>query len=125
MPLPFSEDITSLTDEQVHHASMELLQESFSTVEINGYQYTSNEIWDVLLYASTNRVSIKSACESLEHAPSYNWVYTILKEEVLEPSTLDELEQRANQALQATFPKRLTQRKKKIAIDLVLIPYFG
>lgn len=125
MPLFFAEDSISLTDEQVHRTGIEVLQENFHAVEINGYQYTSNEVWDVLLYASTNRVSIKSACESLSNAPSYNWVYTTLKEKVLMPSTLDELEQCTNQVLQATFPKRLTQKKKTIAIDLVLIPYYG
>lgn len=52
-------------------------------------------------------------------------MYGVLKDELLKPHTLDSLEQRANEALQAAFPKRLEQRRQRIAIDLVLISYYG
>jgi hypothetical protein len=35
------------------------------------------------------------------------------------------LEQQGNQGLQVTLPKRLNERAQKLAIDLVLIPYYG
>lgn len=74
---------------------------------------------------AANRLSIKGTCESLDGAPSYNWMYTVLKDEVFSTTSLDELEQQANAALEAGFPKRLTQRRQKLALDLVLIPYYG
>jgi hypothetical protein len=47
-----------------------VLKESFPEVSLHGYSYTQDQIRDVLLYASANRISIKAACERLENAPS-------------------------------------------------------
>ena len=44
------------------------------------------------VHGSANRLSIKGTCESLNDAPSYNWIYTVLKEEVFETASLDVLE---------------------------------
>lgn len=115
----------TLTHEHVYESTKTVLNESFDAFEINGYKYSNNEVWDVLLYASANSLSIKGACESLENAPSHNWIYTALKDEVFSNTSLTTLEQQANAALHKGFPKRLTQRRHKLAIDLVLIPYYG
>ena len=114
-----------LTHEHVYDLTKTVLNENFNGFEINGYKYTNNEVWDVLLYASANRLSIKGACESLDEAPSHNWIYTMLKDEVFENASVDVLEQQGNGALEEGFPKGLTQRRQKLAIDLVLIPYYG
>ena len=60
---PLPNDTPSLTACQVHTPTRDVLLGVFSDVEINGYQYTQNALWDVLK-ASVNRVSTKSACES-------------------------------------------------------------
>jgi putative transposase len=126
MPLSgFGPHEPALTHEHVYDISKTVLNESFDRFEINGYNYSNNEVWDVLLYASANRLSIKGTCESLDDAPSYNWIYTVLKEEMFETASVDMLEQQANAALKEGFPKRLSQRRQKLAIDLVLIPYYG
>ena len=126
MPISgFAPHEPTLTHEHVYDISKTALNESFDGFEINGYKYSNNEVWDVLLYASANRLSIKGTCESLENAPSYNWIYTVLKEELFENASLATLEYQANAALEQGFPKRLTQRRQKLAIDLVLIPYYG
>jgi putative transposase len=114
-----------LTHEHVYDLTKTVLNENFDGFEINGYKYTNNEVWDVLLYASANRLSIKGTCESLDDAPSYNWIYTVLKDQVFSTASLDVLEQQANAALEAGFPKGLKKRRQKLAIDLVLIPYYG
>ena len=123
-----------LTHEHVYDLTKTVLNESFDGFEINGYKYTNNEVWDVLLYASANRLSIKGACQSLDEAPSYNWIYTMLKDQVFENASVDVLEQQANGALEGGFPKGLKKRRQKLAIclcvarrqvDLVLIPYYG
>ena len=114
-----------LTHEHVYDLTQTVLNENFDGFEINGYKYSHNEIWDVLLYASTNGVSIKTSCESLVDAPSYNWVYTMLNTKLFESYSLDELEQQGNDTLKDTFPKRLEKSPLKLALDLVLIPYYG
>lgn len=122
---PGSHHSETFTSSQVHVAAREILQETFADCEINGYQYTQNAVWDVWLYASVHRVSMQSACKSLAEAPSSNWMYTALKEGLLESHDLASLERRANDLLHATFPPRLTARAQQLAIDMVLIPYYG
>ena len=126
MPAPeLNPHLERITDEQVHNLTQTVLHSNFDALQINGYKYSHNEIWDVLLYASTNGVSIKTSCESLVDAPSYNWVYTMLKTKLFESYSLDELEQQGNDTLKDTFPKRLEKSPLKLALDLVLIPYYG
>jgi putative transposase len=116
-------DTIELTSEQVRNEAMEVVGAQFE-MEINGYRYTSNEIWDTLLYASASGKTINYACMNLEDAPSCNLVYTYLSAE-LSNLTLEEIERRCNSMIVSTLPPRLDIRPQKIAIDLVLIPYYG
>jgi hypothetical protein len=52
-------------------------------------------------------------------------MYTTLQKELLESHDRTTLERCATEILHATFPKRLTSRAQKVAIDLVLIPAYG
>ena len=53
---------------------------------------------------------LRALAESFDDAPSYNCIYTVLKEEVFETASLDVLEQQANTALEEGFKnKRVTQ----------------
>ena len=62
MPISgFAPHEPTLTHEHVYDISKTVLNESFDGFEINGYKYSNNEVWDVLLYASANRLSIKGA----------------------------------------------------------------
>lgn len=122
---PSKQDRVSLSCDQVHDAVEHVLLEAFPEIMINGYDYSENDMWDVLLYASTNRISVKATCDKLPGAPSYNWIYTFVKKEVLSRYGLDGIEKKANESLEDTLPERLTRSKQKVAIDLVLIPYYG
>ena len=124
-PRPPVEDRKHHRIDQVHASTEKVLLDTFPEVMINGYSYTEQEVWDVLLYASLNRISIKGTCDRLSHAPSYNWIYGVVSEEVLDRYGIEILEQRANEAIEQTHPKGLARSRRKIAIDLVLIPYYG
>lgn len=124
-PHPFYINSAELNRDQVHTAAKEVMASTFPDVQINGYRYTQNEIWNVLLNASANRTSIKAASDWLKDAPSPNWIYTYLKEQVFEPCGLDCIERRGNESLESTFPKGLKKSSRKMAIDLVLIPFYG
>lgn len=119
------ENEPSITDAHIHGAVRELTRNIFPEVEINGYKYDENAIWDVLVYASANRISIKAACERLEGAPSFNWVYAFLGEQLPDIHTMKSLEKRGNDCLRASFPKGLGKKRRKLAADLVLLPYYG
>ena len=75
---PARNDTIELTSEQVRNEAKEVLETQFD-IEINRYKYTSNEIWDTLLYASASGKTINYACMNLEEAPSCNLIYTYLK----------------------------------------------
>jgi len=122
---PNLNDSSHLGSDQVHQSAEDVLKESFPEVSLHGYSYTQDQIWDVLLYASANRISIKAACERLENAPSYNWMYTFLADQLWDRFNLDQLEQRGNDALRAALPEGLDRKRHKLAIDLTLIPFYG
>jgi putative transposase len=115
----------TISDCQVQERVQETIQSRFPDVTINGYRYSENDIWKVLLYASANRLSIKGACDQLKNAPTYNWMYTELKNSLFEPHDLESMESRLNSSLHAAIPKGLKKRAQKAAIDLVLLPYYG
>jgi len=124
MPIsPERNDTIELTSEQVRNEAIEVVETEFE-LEINGYRYTSNEIWDTLLYASASGKTINYVCTNLEEAPSCSLVYTYLGEK-LSSLTLEEIEARCNEMIVSTLPPRLDIRPQKVAIDLVLIPYYG
>jgi hypothetical protein len=122
---PISHHNRPLTSAQGHTDARTLLQDTFSSFEIHGYQYTQNAVWDVVLSAAVHRASVKSACETLVEAPSCPWLYTALQEGLLEAHDLESLERHTNDLLETTFPKRLTHHAPKVAIDVVCIPYYG
>ena len=70
---PVRSNIIELTSEQVRNEAIEVVETEFG-LKINGYRYTSNEIWDALLYASASGKTINYVCTNLEEAPSCSLV---------------------------------------------------
>jgi len=117
-------DTIELTSKQVRNTAIEVVMSQFD-MQINGYKYTQNEIWDTLLYASASNKTIRYTCMKLENAPSCSLLYTYLNDKVLKDLSLEEIEKRCNDMIISTLPPRLDNRSQKVAIDLVLIPYYG
>jgi putative transposase len=117
-------DTIELNSKQVRNAAIEVVMSQFD-MQINGYKYTQNEIWDSFLYASASNKTIRYTCMNLENAPSYNLLYTYLKNKVLKDLSLEEIEKRCNDMIVSTLPPRLDGHQQKVAIDLVLIPFYG
>lgn len=117
-------DTIELNSKQVRNIAIEVIKSQFD-MQINGYKYTQNEIWDTILYASASSKTIRYTCMKLENAPSYNLLYTYMKDKALKDLSLDEIEKRCNGMIVSTLPSRLDNCQQKVAIDLVLIPYYG
>ncbi len=117
-------DTIEITSKQVRNSAVEVVKSQFD-MQINGYKYTQNEIWDTLLYASASNKPIRYTTMKLENAPSCSLLYTYLKDKALKDLSLDEIEKRCNDMIISTLPPRLDTRPQKVAIDLVLIPYYG
>ena len=109
-----------LHDEAVYKFVKEI-GERFLPLPEAGKDYTASEVYDVLLAAASQDTSIDHICHSSETGPSANTV----RNRVRDAYSLLEVEERLNQALEAKIPKKLVKRGQRIAMDLVLNPYYG
>jgi len=113
-----------VTAQDVHRLTSETLQEIFQ-LELSSSWYDATDIWDVLVAAAVERVTIETACDLLEDAPSPNTVRNIVCAMLGDDKALARLEERVNELLVARLPKNLLKRARPAAIDVTEIPYHG
>lgn len=82
----------------------------------------SRDLLRVLVFAAASRLSVHQACCQLERAPSGPTVLGTLASQF---SNLDTLEGHLNDLLARLLPKGLGTRGRRVAIDLVALPYHG
>jgi putative transposase len=82
----------------------------------------SRDVWRVLVFAAASRLSVHQACDQLERAPSGPTVLGTLARQC---SDLDALEGQVNDLLAKLLPKGVGKRGRRVAIDLVALPYHG
>ena len=97
---------------------------------IEGRELDDQGLWDILMYASVNRLTIESACQELAQAPSGNTVREHLAEALDDQrAEVVKLEERLNTALRAQLPRRVRRRlavmRFENAMDLHEVPYHG
>ena len=109
-----------LQDEAVYKLVKEML-EKFLPIADQGKDYTASELYDVLLAAASQDTSVDNVCHSSETGPSANTV----RDRVREAYYLKEVEKRINQALAEKIPRKLLKLGQRVAMDLVLTPYYG
>jgi hypothetical protein len=117
-------DTIELTSDQVLTMTIESLIEHFNLV-VNGHQFSTDDIWNVVVAASAQGQAIESAANQLESAPDPSTVRFHLRTGLVNVTTLEVLEAACNEALVAHLPPRLRGGWHKAAIDLTLIPYHG
>jgi len=115
---------------QVREAILQVVQAQVP-LPVAGAAEDDSWLWEILLYASVNRITIESACNELRDAPSGNSTREYLQDALDDrrPRVVA-LEQQLNAALRAQLPKRIRKRlargqRFEIAIDLHDIPYHG
>ena len=82
----------------------------------------SRDLMQVLVFAAAANLSVHQACHQLEGAPSAPTVLGTLAQQF---SDLEALEGHVNDLLARLLPKGLGQRGRRIAIDLIALPYHG
>ena len=82
----------------------------------------SRDLLRVLVFAAASRLSVHQACEQLERAPSGP---TVLGNLASQLSDLDALEGHLNDLLARLLPKGLGKRGRRVAVDVVALPYHG
>jgi putative transposase len=117
-------NIKQLRATEVHQLVSGVLQEHFQLDMVERH-YEAQDIWDVLIAASVERVTVEMATHLLEKAPSGNTVRTVVKEMLNDAGILSELEAGMNQLLVQRLPKKLLRSQLPGAIDVTEIPYHG
>ena len=82
----------------------------------------SRDLLRVLVFAAASRLSVHQACDQLERAPSGP---TVLGNLASQFRDLDALEGHVNDLLAKLIPKGLGKRGRRVAVDLVALPYHG
>lgn len=118
------EDTIALTSSQVRAFTIPTLVEHFP-LSVEGNQFTTQDIWNVVVAASTSGETIESAAKRLRDAPSPSAVRLYLRQRLTDRVLLSVLEDDCNGALTAHLPKGIRGKKHPVAMDLTLIPYHG
>ena len=116
--------IKRLTAQEVYQLTSETLQEHF-LLDMSNSLYEAQDIWDVLIAAAVERITIEMACDLLDDAPSPNTVRQAVYRLLSDETSLVELEGVVNDLLVARLPKNLLQRALAGAADITEIPYHG
>ncbi|MCB9150334.1 MAG: hypothetical protein H6645_08035 [Caldilineaceae bacterium] len=109
------------------HDIWEMMQETAQEhlpVAVSGYKSSTAMLFDVLMKAASERISIDAACRDLEETVSANSVRTLLNEQ-LPKAELAAQEKAMNEALAARLPAQLTRYGLEAAIDEHDEPFYG
>jgi putative transposase len=112
-----------LTDRKVLTEARSRLEEHMA-LSADGYECTTEDLYQVLLGASVQRTTIESVCRELVETPVGNTVRGYLHEQ-LSVEELPALEEQLNQALAAHLPRRIRRKPRMLAMDLHNRPYYG
>ena len=111
-----------VSDREVQSLAQSWLDQALQFKD-HGWKCTSNVLWQVVLLAAARMTSLFAACRDLSKAPSDQTVRDALRANL--PKRPATLEQWMEPALCGRLPRRLTSRKRRVAIDWHLIPYHG
>jgi len=112
-----------LSAEEIRNEVQEIAQEHLS-LKVEGYICTTEMVYDILLKAASEGISIAAACGDLENVASGNTIREQLNEQ-LSIEQLKEHEKEINQALAARLPQQISQSRLEAAIDEHDEPYYG
>ena len=113
-----------LTAKEVHALTGQVMQEHFQ-LDMDKSRYQASDIWDVLVAAAVQCITVEAACNLLEDAPSPNTVRNTVNALLADEAQLAQLEATVNHLLQARLPKGLLKRSRVCAVDFTDIPYHG
>jgi hypothetical protein len=106
---------SELTAQDIRETMQSVSREHLQ-LEANGYVCTSEMLYDVLMKAASENISIDAACRDLEQSASGNRIRELLNEQ-LSVEQLDQYEQQINEALASRLPQQLRSRRVEAAID--------
>lgn len=112
-----------LSAEEIRMTMQEVAQEHLP-FEADGYVCTSEMIYDVLMKAASEGISLDAACRDLADSATGNTIREIINEQ-LNVEQLREYEDKINAALQDRAPEQIFKKKLEAAIDEHDEPFYG
>ncbi len=85
-------------------------------------KYKTKDLFNVLVFAASFRISVSQSCKNLQEAPPSSLLMENLAYQITD---IERLQRGINERLAALLPKKFGHRGRQIAIDLVKIPYHG
>jgi hypothetical protein len=104
--------------------TMQAVSQEHLPLEANGYVCTSAMLYDVLMKAASENISIDAACRDLEQSASGNRIRELLNEQI-SIEQLDQYEKQINEALASRLPEQLQSGRVEAAIDEHDEPFYG
>lgn len=104
--------------------TMQSIGQQHLPLEANGYLCTGEMLYDVLMKAASENISIDAACRDLENSASGNRIRELLNEQ-LSVEHLRQYEDQINEALAARLPLQMQSRNVQAAIDEHDEPFYG
>ena len=120
----FGQKAKRLSAHEVYRLTVETLQTHFP-LAMDDKQYQAQDIWDVLVAAAVERLTVESASALLAEAPSANTVRNALRGLLPDNEGIATLEAQLNEGLVAHLPEKLLDKSLPCAIDFTEIPYHG
>jgi hypothetical protein len=111
----------TLSSHQVHRSASRYLQGHLPLRDFKR-SVTIKTLWAVLLLTAAEVSSLHAICQWLDGLPSEE---TVRQAAYASLPDYAELQRRLNFALAGRLPKSLRRRRRRLAIDLTLIPYHG
>ena len=120
---PTTKITRTIRSEQVLKAFVEVVRKNLP-LDLKNTRITAEDIIYALGYANVHRLSIESACQELQGAPSGNRLREVL---VVALPARTEMQSRLNRMFRQQLHPSVWKCKRdlNIAIDLTLIPYHG
>ena len=123
MPKPSPKITRTIRSEQVLNAFVKVVRKNLP-LDLKNTRIAADDIIYALAYANLHRLSIESACQELQSAPSGNRLREVLVEALPDRIGMQRMLNRMfRQQLHPSLWK--CKRDLNIAIDLTLIPYHG
>ena len=119
-----SQQKVELTCPEVLDLTIKTLTEHLD-LKVESNQYSQQDIWRVLVNSSAQATTVEDTTRKLKHSPCANTVRGHIKRGLLTTTSLETLEDDLNHLLGAHLPPRIRGFNHRIAIDLVLFPYYG
>ena len=113
----------SINAQEVREQVLEISKEHLP-FEASGYECTTEMVYDVLLKAATEGISIEAACQQLDDVVDGNTIRSVLNEQ-LDVEQIRVHEEEINAGLASILPKQIKSRGLEGAMDLHDEPFYG